>query len=177
MDDIRFWDRNINKVQLKEILSDDSNPKFFNMAALLLSRTNKPDVVFKNYISKIDFVKNWQKIKRKMRADKWNDQRIILWDEIYKVVSKTVDKNRIKTTRQRFKDTDDEMQRICSKIREYRKKKNMTQVELAKKSQVSQQIISFVERGYLNVSLRTFRKIIDALGLYLEVLDKNPKKY
>ncbi|MDP8253918.1 MAG: helix-turn-helix transcriptional regulator [Candidatus Kaelpia aquatica] len=171
-DDIKFWDRDINKQELKKILKDDLNPKYCHMAALLLARTNKPSLVFNSYIDKISFVRNWQKIKRRMRLDEWNNQRIIFWDEIYRAVLKTTDKSMIKTTPKRLKNTDIEIQRICNQIREYRKKKNITQAELAEKSGVSQQTISFLERGYLNISLRTFRKITDALELSVELLEK-----
>ncbi len=116
--DIKFWDRDIDKQKFKKILKEDSNPEYCSMAALLLARTNDPSLVFNSYIDKISFVKNWQKIKRRMRLDKWNNQRIIFWDEVYKAVLKTIDRSKVKTTTKRLKNTDIEIQRISNEIRE-----------------------------------------------------------
>jgi len=170
---MEFWDINITKKELKKVLKDKSNPKFSSMAALLLSRSNNPSIIFKDYIDKIVFVSNWQKIKRKMRLDNWNDQRILFWDQVYKTLLETIDKSKIKRGTQRLKSTDADMQRISSKIKDFRKKKGVTQVKLAEMSGLSQQTISFLERGYLNISLRTFKKIADALELSIELLERD----
>jgi len=170
---MEFWDIKITKQELKKVLKDKSNPKFSSMAALLLSRSNNPSIVFKDYIDKIVFVSNWQKIKRKMRLDNWNDQRILFWDQIYKTLLETIDKDKIKRGTQRLKNTDVDMQRISAEIKDFRKKKGVTQVKLAEMSGLSQQTISFLERGYLNISLRTFKKIADALELSIELLERD----
>ena len=170
---MEFWDINITKKELKKVLKDKSNPKFSSMAALLLSRSNNPSIIFKDYIDKIVFVSNWQKIKRKMRLDNWNDQRILFWDQIYKTLLETIDKDKIKRGTQRLKNTDVDMQRISAEIKDFRKKKGVTQVKLAEMSGLSQQTISFLERGYLNISLRTFKKIADALELSIELLERD----
>ncbi|MFX0202299.1 MAG: CBS domain-containing protein [Candidatus Hodarchaeota archaeon] len=48
-------------------------------------------------------------------------------------------------------------------LRQMRKKANLTQVELAKRSKVSQSLIARVEKGDVNPSINTLRKILDAL--------------
>src|SRR4030042_108946 len=83
-----FWDKKINTEEVKKILKDELNPRFIEFASLLLARTNKPKKVFTNYLSQEAFVRNWAKIKLRMRENKWNNTRIIFWDEIYRVVRK-----------------------------------------------------------------------------------------
>ena len=79
-----------------EILKDESDPRFVELAALLLSRTGASKEVFNNYLDKARFCRNWRRIKIKMRHNDWNDARINFWDEVYRVVSMGIDKNELK---------------------------------------------------------------------------------
>jgi transcriptional regulator with XRE-family HTH domain len=57
------------------------------------------------------------------------------------------------------------MKKLGDDIREARKSMGWNQTELAKKAKLSQQTISFAEKGYLNISVRTLKSVTDALGL------------
>lgn len=165
-EDIKFWDKKLNKEELKAILKDEYNSRFAEYAALLLSRTNRPKIVFL-YLDKKTFCRNWRKIKRQMRTNKWSDNKIIFWDEVYKVVVQGIDRSELKTPR--------EKKAIISigwDIKEARKKKGWTQQELAQKAGLCQQSISFVENDYVNISIRTLNKITAALGLRISLEDK-----
>ena len=162
-----FWDKKANTDEAKNILKDELNPRFIEFASLLLSRTNKPKNVFSIYLNKELFVNNWSKIKRRMRENKWNDRRIIFWDEIYRAVKKSGNIKRFREFKERPLDFDPEIKNICDQIKEYRRKSGLTQADLAKKAGLSQQSISFVEQGYVNLSIRTLKKIVDALNLKL----------
>lgn len=63
------------------------------------------------------------------------------------------------------------LQEIPSHVRTLRIEKGLSQMELANKSGVSQQTISLLENGYINVSLKTLVKILNALG-YGIILNK-----
>lgn len=168
-----FWDKNINTEEAKRILKDERNSRFIEFASLLLARSNKPRKVFADYLSKGLFVKNWINIKRRMRDNKWNDRRIIFWDEIYKVVRKSIHIEGFLEHKVRPLDIDPEIKIICDKIKEYRKKTGLTQIELARKTGLSQQSISFMEQGYINISLRTLKKITDALDMRIVLESKS----
>lgn len=170
-----FWDKNFNQDEVRKILKDEESPKFVEVAATLLSRFNKPKEVFASYLNKIAFCNNWRKIKKQMRKNKWSDARIIFWDEVYKVTLQDIDKKTLKAARKRDVDIDPEMKEIGEKIRYARNKHGWIQAELAKRSKLSQQTISFVEKGYTNVSVKTLKRITDTLGLrfIIEFPDKN----
>ena len=68
---------------------------------------------------------------------------------------------------------DSEAKEIGIKVREARKGKDWTQKELAERAGLSQQAISFIENGYSNISLMTFKKIADVLGLKISIGVKN----
>jgi DNA-binding XRE family transcriptional regulator len=167
-----FWDKNTSTEEVKKILKDEFNPRFIEFSSLLLARSNKPKNVFSRYLSQELFVNNWMKIKRKMRQNKWNNTRIIFWDEIYRAVKKNVNIEKAREPKERPLDFDPEIKNICDQIRSYRKKSGLTQSDLASKSGLSQQSISFVEQGYVNISIRTLKKIVDALNLRLILAGK-----
>jgi DNA-binding XRE family transcriptional regulator len=160
-----FWDKKINTEEARKILKDELNPRFIEFSSLLLARTNKPKMVFNNYLSQEAFIRNWAKIKLRMRENKWNDRRIIFWNEIYRVVKKTTNIKGFREFKERPLRVDPEIKKICDQIRDTRQKSGLTQMALAKKAGLSQQSISFVEQGYVNISLRTLKKITDALNL------------
>jgi len=167
-----FWDKSISTEEVKKILKDEFNPRFIEFSSLLLARTNKPKNVFSNYLSKDIFVKNWSKIKRKMRQNKWNNTRIIFWSEIYRAVKKNVNIEKVTQSKERPLDFDPEIKNICDRIKDHRKKSGLTQRDLANRTGLSQQSISFVEKGYVNLSIRTLKKIVDALNLKLTLQDR-----
>jgi len=68
---------------------------------------------------------------------------------------------------------DSEAKEIGTKIRDARKSKGWTQKELAEKAGLSQQAISFIENGYSNISLMTFKKIAGVLGLKISIETKS----
>jgi len=86
-----FWDKKVNKEEVKKILKNESHKRFIYFASLLLSRTNDIKTIFSEYLDKVIFCNNWIKIKRQMRKDKWNNVKINFWDEVYKVAKKKVD--------------------------------------------------------------------------------------
>jgi len=67
---------------------------------------------------------------------------------------------------------------IGTKIKEYRKSNNLTQEELAQSVNITRQTLSKLEKGEIpKISLATFLKILDALNLELEIIEKKPFFY
>ncbi|MBI5144312.1 MAG: helix-turn-helix transcriptional regulator [Candidatus Omnitrophica bacterium] len=167
-----FWDRKIDQKKIARILKNQSDPQFIETAALMLSRTNKPREVFERYLDKIIFCRNWHRIKRRMRLNKWADTKIIFWDEVYKVLSKKIGRPAVPHAQARALHIDPEMKVLADSAREARKEQGFTQAELGKKAKISQQTISFFEKGYINISLKNLKKIADALGMAVALVNK-----
>ncbi len=167
-----FWDRKTGQKKIIRILGNESDLQFAETAALILSRTNKPKEVFEKYMDKIIFCRNWRRIKRQMRLNKWADTKIIFWDEIHKVLSKKIGRAAAARAPERILDIDPEMKALADSAREARKKQGLTQAELGKKAKISQQTISFFEKGYVNISLKNLKKIVGALGLRVALVSK-----
>ena len=164
-----FWDLKISLDEVKVILKDPDHPQFAEYAALMLSRTNEMKKIFSEFLDKKVFCINWRRIKSRMRKNKWNDDRIDLWDEVYKVLSKDlgIKESRKETTHRHF-----ETYQVGKVIKGERTKKGWNQKELARKAGVSQQLISFLERGSLNFSFETLMKVLSALDLQFVIKSK-----
>ncbi len=59
--------------------------------------------------------------------------------------------------------------KLAHKLAEIREKTDLTQVELAKKMGVSQQLISRVESGSDNLTLETLVKFLDLFGVCMKI--------
>lgn len=164
-----FWDKKISTKEVKQILQDINNVRFGYLAAILLSRTSDVKLVFDQYLDKKIFVANWQKIKRKMRENKWSDSRIIFWDAVCQSLKKQKGLQNIKPHKEEKEIVSEQLQEIGSKIRTARTKKHMTQSQLAQQTKISQQTISIIERGYANVAFATLGKVAKAVGLIINI--------
>lgn len=161
-----LWDKDITEDELKEILANKNNPRFISLVALLLSRKNSAQEVFKEYIKREDFLIRWHSIKRQMRKNSWNDPRIEYWQAIYDTVKKISKPAKLKEPE--FEELPFALPKeIAEKIRRVREKSGLTQKNLADKLGISQQIISRIESGKHNISLETLDKICKKLGVPL----------
>ena len=59
---------------------------------------------------------------------------------------------------------------IGSKIKEYRNKENLTQMELANKSNISRSYLADVEKNRYNASVETLIAISKALNIHISIL-------
>ena len=163
-----LWDRKITEEKAQKILANPENKSFVDLAALLLSRNNIPREVIPAYLDHKVFVSCWPQIKRRMRKDKWNKERIIFWQAIYENLLARLKKTGFKMRTPRFK-PDPFLAKVGREIRDWRKKKGLAQKELADRMKVNQQVISRLERGEDNVSVKYLRRLADALGADVSV--------
>ncbi|MFC1808431.1 hypothetical protein ACFL0T_08740, partial [Candidatus Omnitrophota bacterium] len=91
-----LWDRKISLSAVKKILNDPGHREFTLFAPLLLVRNNEPSKVFKEYMDPEVFCKNWARIKKAMRKDKWSNQRITFWQAVYEKLIEKYRKKGIK---------------------------------------------------------------------------------
>lgn len=165
MDRSWLWDRRISAAKIKSIFNHESHPRFAEFAALLLARKNTPREVFEDYFSALVFCRNWSKIKKRMRRDSWNNPRIVFWQAVYEQLAQKYKEKKIalKPARSEPPVANELAGEIAQKIIAMRKQKDLTQQDLARKSGVSQQMISRIEKGRQNISLATLKKIADSL--------------
>ncbi len=161
-----LWDRNLDEMEIKTVFSDVNHPRFVSYSALLLSRKNSAKEVFKNFIKKEDFFVSWNKIKKQMRRNSWNDPRIEYWQAINDTLKNIPELEELK-----LKEFEEPVfalgKEIGNKIKEARQKSGLTQIKLAQRLKISQQIISRIESGKQNISLETLNNVCKSLGIVL----------
>ena len=161
-----LWNINKTEAEVKKILDDPGNEAFVHYAALLFSRhTGLPKEIFGEYIRKEDFCRYWSAIKRRMRKDKWSDERIPLWNEVHDFLVHEFRKKGV-TFPVREKDVvrNEAWVQLAEGIRFRRRAQKMTQAKLAAKMGVTQQFVAKIESGTQNLSTSTIEKIEKALG-------------
>ena len=162
-----FWDKKLSQQDIMRIFSDENHLRFVELAALLLSRTNDLKLIFSTYFSKETFLRNWRPIKAEMRKNKWADERIDYWDRVRGALQGSY-KERIYKKPQKAKKMPEDS--FFAVLRTERIKKRMTQKELADKTGLSQQTISYAENEKNDCSIGTVMKILKALGLQMKII-------
>jgi len=166
-----LWDKKVSIGAAKTILGNPRDKHFLSFAGSLLSRKNIPKEVFKYYLKRRDFVLNWNRIKRQMRKNSWNDPRIEYWQAIYEKLREKDEFKNVRLFREEKAERRETavFEEVANRIKIIRKQKGISQKVLAGKLKVSQQVISRVESGRENVSLSTLKKVADGLGAKLSV--------
>ena len=72
----------------------------------------------------------------------------------------------------------DQEERVITRLKQEREKQKLSQLELAYKSDVSQNMIAYIEKGKRTPTLSTLLKLCDALNINPSVLfdDENQEK-
>lgn len=164
-----LWDRKTKLSVVKKALNDPGHADFIMFASLLFARNNEPGRVFKEYMDPQVFCRHWPRIKKAMRKDSWNSQRVVFWQAVYEKLMERYRKEGVPIRQKREKPT----YPICSKagdlIRQARKARGLSQKDLARKMKVSQQLISRIEKGKENISLLALNNVCQALGKEIDV--------
>lgn len=163
-----LWDSRLSEKEVKQILKDESHPKFEIYAEKLLSRVNEPKVVF-TFIDKGSFCRRWPYIKKRIKKDRWIRDRVVFWQTMYERIYETLKEQGIKVRQRLAIEVSPERMKLAQQIRDIRMKVGYTQNEMAKKLGVIQQYISKIETGHENVSIDTLRRIADVLGKHVVI--------
>lgn len=161
MSDAWQWDAGRSDKEIRMILKNPEHASFLHYASLLLARVNVPKYVFEKYVSKEIFCLHWPAIKRRMRKDRLNQERIQFWEEIYRHLKEEMKAKGIRLRQpSRLPAQEDSLRvKIGKRIQKIRQSKNLTQSEVAQGAGLTQQFLSKIEQGTENISLDTLERI------------------
>ncbi len=163
-----LWDSRLGENKVRKILKDEDHPKFEIYAEKLFSRVSDPKIAF-SIIDKVTFCKKWSNIKKRMRKDRWLEDRVVFWQTIYERVHERLKERGIKIRAPQEVKIPLERIKLAQQIRDIRIKSGYTQKDIAKKLGVIQQYISKIECGRENVSVDTLKRIADVFDKRLVV--------
>lgn len=160
------WDVRRSDEEVRRILKNPQDANFLYYSSLLLARSNSPKEVFGSYLKIEDFCREWPGIKRRMRKDQWNAGRIQFWEEIYRHLKEKLKVKGVALRKPKScpPSSDSLRVRIGRRIHEARRFKKITQRDLARGAGLTQQFVSQIEKGAVNVSLDTVERIQKFLG-------------
>lgn len=162
-----LWNVKTTDAEAKKILNNPEDPRFYLYAAKRLATANLPREVFRDYLRREDFLMYWPAIKRQMRKDSRNHERVIFWQGAYEHLIKELKVKGTPFVRPKAEvRIDPEQQRIGEALKELRRAKKMTQAELAKRTGLTQQHIAKIEKGITRPRPETRKAIDKALGTF-----------
>ena len=160
-----LWNVKTTDAEARKILADPGHPAFLVYAARRLATANLPREVFRDYLKKEDFLKFWPSVKRQMRKDSRNRERVVFWQGVYEYLIKDLKAKGTPFERPKAEvRVDSDQKRLGEGLRALRRSRKMTQTELAKKVELTQQHIAKIEKGITCPRSKTLEKIEKALG-------------
>ena len=149
-----LWDHpQTDEKKAKNILRDQNHKLFFIYAGMLLSRNDDIDYVF-SILDKKLFCKYWPVIRNEINKGGWFDpNREGFWKPVYLRTIEELKQQGVKIHEFPDKPISEHRFSIALKMREIREERGLTQKETAIYLRVSQQYISKLETGQINVSI------------------------
>ncbi len=163
-----LWDSRLKEEQVRIILQDGKNPRFYIYAEKLFVRLNDPKTVFE-YISKEVFCQRWPQIKKRIKKDVWAIDRVNFWQTIYERIHERFKEQGILIRQVSDENIPPERKVIAQQIKNTRIKIGYTQKEMARRLGVIQQHISRMESGRENMTVETLCKFAKALDKNLVI--------
>jgi len=158
-----LWDVQKGEKEARSYIKNPSNPRFLNYVTRLLSRNNDLDYVF-TILDKKHFCEFWPLIKEKIGKTGWTSPyKVDFWKPVYeKIVEEFKEKGvdihefpNIPISKYRFD--------LARQIRIARIERGFSQKELGDYLNVTQQYVSRVETGRINLSIDAIYTIANSL--------------
>ncbi len=140
-----LWDTKLNDSEVRVILGNEKDPRFFIYAAKLLARVKDPESVF-SYIDKVLVQRHWPAIRSRMKRDTWGADAVREWQKFFVA---GISPERLVVARQ---------------IRSARRASGLSQTGFAQRMGVIQQYVSSLESGKENVTIDTLTKVAASFG-------------
>ena len=163
-----LWDSRLSEAEAGKILKHENDPRFDLYAEKLFSRVNDPKIVF-SLIDKITFCQKWPHIKKRMKKDRWLEDKVAFWQTLYERVHENLKKQGVKIRQPLEEKISPERIKLARQMRKIRIRLGYTQRDIAEKLGVIQQQISKIETGRENLSVDALKRVADAFGKRLTI--------
>ena len=155
--------------KVRRILKSPDSEGFTTIASLVLSHRTDPETLWKDYLEPAIFYKHWPAIKDNMVRYNLGAENISVWQAAYEKLA-----SKYKKTAPPFIEEERIEQKgryavIGKKLARLRTKAGMSQQELARKLNTSQQLISRIEKGDENITLLTLSNIARILKVDIKI--------
>lgn len=169
MGSIYFGDKNLSEAEIRKILGHPADKRFTRFAAMLLDRAPAREIF--QWISKEDFCRSWQGIRRQLKKNRWAAEDLGYWEKVYEILKRELRAQGVEIRRP-IRPRSSVLTTIGEALQAARRARGLSQAALAKKVGMKQVAISRIESGQENVTVLTLQKLATVLAVRLTVTDE-----
>ncbi|GEM_PF-1374677 len=170
-----YWDLGMPFEKIREILTDEQNPKFPRIAARLLARVDDPEQVF-SLIKPLAFCRRFYAIQQEVNKDEWTKEKGAFWRATYERYSREFQHSGVRLRQRQPREPDPFIDELAGKLRECREALNFSQGQVAEMLGCSQQFISGIEQGREKITIDYLRRFANKTGSDFDLILRSPRQ-
>ena len=170
-----YWDLGMPFEKIREILTDEQNPKFPRIAARLLARVDDPEQVF-SLITPLAFCRRFIAIQQEVNKDEWTKEKGAFWRATYERYSREFQRSGVRLRQRQPREPDPFIDELAGKLRECRETLHFSQGQVAEMLGCSQQFISGIEQGREKITIDYLRRFANKTGSDFDLILRSPRQ-
>ena len=170
-----YWDLGMPFEKIREILTDEQNPKFPRIAARLLTRVDDPEQVF-SLIKPLAFCRRFYAIQQEVNKDEWTKEKGAFWRATYERYSREFQRSGVRLRQRQPREPDPFMDELAGKLRACREALNFSQGQVAELLGCSQQFVSGIEQGREKITIDYLRRFANKTGSDFDLILRSPRQ-
>lgn len=169
-----YWDLGMPFEKIRDILTDERNPKFPRVAARLLARVDDPEQVF-SLITPLAFCRRFIAIQQEVDKDEWTKDKGAFWRATYERYVREFQRSGVRLRQSQPRERDPFVEELTSKLRQSREALHLSQSDVAEMLGCSQQFVSGIEQGREKVTIDYLRRFADKTGCEFDLILRPPR--
>lgn len=170
-----YWDLGMPFEKIREILTDEQNPKFPRVAARLLARVDDPEQVF-SLIKPLAFCRRFIAIQQEVNKDEWTKEKGAFWRATYERYLREFQRSGVRLRQQQPREPDPFIEELTGKLRECREALHFSQEQVAEMLDCSQQFVSGIEQGREKITIDYLRRFASKTGCDFDLILRSPRQ-
>jgi transcriptional regulator with XRE-family HTH domain len=170
-----YWDLGLPFEKIRDILTDEQNPRFPRVAARLLARVDEPEQVF-SLITPLAFCRRFIAIQQEVNKDEWTKEKGAFWRATYERYLREFQHSGVRLRQRQPRERDSVTEELTTKLRESREALHLSQGEVADMLGCSQQFVSGIEQGREKVTIDYLRRFADKTGSEFDLVLRTPRQ-
>ncbi len=170
-----YWDLGMPFEKIREILTDEQNPKFPRLAARLLARVDDPEQVF-SLIKPLAFCRRFIAIQQEVNKDEWTKEKGAFWRATYERYIREFQRSGVRLRQRLPLERDPFVEELTSKMRRCREALHFSQGQVAEMLGCSQQFVSGIEQGREKITIDYLRRFASKTGCDFDLVLRLPRQ-
>ncbi len=170
-----YWDLGMPFEKIRDILTDEQNPKFPRIAARLLARVDDPEQVF-SLITPLGFCRRFIAIQQEVNKDEWTKEKGAFWRATYERYVREFQHSGVRLRQKQPRERDPFIEELTVKLRQSREALHLSQGQVAEMLDCSQQFVSGIEQGLEKITIDYLRRFASKTGCDFALVLRPPRQ-